>query len=75
MLATLWAACIGGAMQVDKYVEAIERAGLRIETVQDNPKSRFISDTARGPARRSCGAGAAGGDERGDGQALARRAV
>lgn len=50
--ATLWAACIGGAMQVDKYVEAIERAGLRIETVQDNPQYRFISDNAQGAARQ-----------------------
>ena len=32
--ATLWAACIGGAMQVNKYVAAIERAGLRVETVR-----------------------------------------
>ena len=50
--ATLWAACIGGAMQVDKYVEAIARAGLRIETVQDNPQYRFISDNAQGAARQ-----------------------
>lgn len=50
--ATLWAACIGGAMQVDHYLEAIERAGLRVETVQDNPQYRFISDNAQGAARK-----------------------
>lgn len=50
--ATLWAACIGGAMQVDKYVEAIERAGLRVEAVQDNPQYRFISDNAKTAARK-----------------------
>lgn len=48
--ATLWAACIGGAMQVDRYLETIERAGLRVEAVQDNPQYRFISDNARAAA-------------------------
>ena len=50
--ATLWAACIGGAMQVDRYLEAIERAGLRVEAVQDNPQYRFISDDARAATRK-----------------------
>ena len=50
--ATLWAACIGGAMQVDRYIEAIERAGLRVEAVQDNPQYRFISDNAQAAARK-----------------------
>ncbi|MBE7419514.1 MAG: methyltransferase domain-containing protein [Ideonella sp.] len=45
--ATLWAACIGGAMQVQQYVEAIERAGLRVHTVQDNPQYRFVSRNAQ----------------------------
>ncbi len=49
--ATLWAACIGGAMQVDRYLEAIARAGLRVEAVQDNPQYRFISNNAQGAAR------------------------
>jgi arsenite methyltransferase len=35
--ADLWASCIGGAAQVDAYREAIEGAGLRIETIRDNP--------------------------------------
>ena len=31
--ATLWAACIGGAMQRDAYVEAIEHAGFTVTTM------------------------------------------
>jgi len=50
--AALWAACIGGAMQVDKYLEAIDRAGLKLETIQDNPQYRFISDNARSAVRK-----------------------
>ncbi len=50
--ATLWAACIGGAMQVDRYLEAIARAGLRVEAVQDNPQYRFISNNAQGAAKK-----------------------
>jgi arsenite methyltransferase len=49
--ATLWAACIGGAMQVDRYVEAIESAGLRLEAVRDNPQYQFISDSAQGATK------------------------
>jgi arsenite methyltransferase len=43
--ADLWASCIGGAAQVDAYREAIEGAGLRIETIRDNPYE-FISERA-----------------------------
>ena len=50
--AALWAACIGGAMQVDKYLDAIKQAGLRLETIQDNPQYRFISDSAKGATRK-----------------------
>ena len=50
--ATLWAACIGGAMQVGDYVAAIESAGLRVRTVRDNPAYRFISDNAQGATRK-----------------------
>ena len=32
----LWAACIGGAIPRDSYVEAIERAGLAVEEVREN---------------------------------------
>jgi arsenite methyltransferase len=44
--ADLWASCIGGAAQQDAYREAIEGAGLMIETIRDNPYE-FISDRAR----------------------------
>jgi arsenite methyltransferase len=50
--ATLWAACIGGAMQVENYLDAIKRAGLHIETIRDNPQYRFISDNAQGATKK-----------------------
>jgi hypothetical protein len=49
--ATLWAACIGGAMQQDKYRAAIERAGLQVVEIQDNPQYHFISDNAKGASK------------------------
>lgn len=49
--ATLWAACIGGAMQVSGYTSAIEAAGLRVTSVRDNPQYQFISKNAQGAAR------------------------
>jgi ubiquinone/menaquinone biosynthesis C-methylase UbiE len=45
--ADLWAACIGGAAQRDVYREAIERAGLRVERVEENTGYQFISERAR----------------------------
>ena len=50
--ATLWAACIGGAMQQDNYQGLIEAAGLRVERVQDNPQYLFISDNALGASKK-----------------------
>lgn len=44
--ASLWAACIGGAMQRDGYREAIEAAGFTIETWRENTEYRFVSDRA-----------------------------
>jgi arsenite methyltransferase len=49
---TLWAACIGGAMQQDDYRSAIERSGLRIRTIRDNPSYRFVSDNAQSASRK-----------------------
>ena len=46
--ATLWAACIGGAMQQDEYHQVIESAGLEVVKVEDNPDYRFVSDSAQG---------------------------
>jgi arsenite methyltransferase len=48
--ASLWAACIGGALQQDDYLRDIRKAGLRIETVRDNPQYLFLSDNARSAA-------------------------
>jgi len=44
--ATLWAACIGGAMQQNEYISTIENAGFRVVEVRDNPEYHFISDGA-----------------------------
>ena len=44
--ASLWAACIGGAMQRDRYREAIEAAGFEIVSMRENPEYRFVSDRA-----------------------------
>ena len=44
--ASLWAACIGGAIQRDGYREAIEAAGLTIEAWRENSAYRFVSDRA-----------------------------
>jgi len=49
---TLWAACIGGAAQQNSYRTQIEAAGLRVETVEDNPSYQFISDNAKGASRK-----------------------
>ena len=49
---TLWAACIGGAMQQDDYRSAIEAAGFEIRTVEDNTNYQFISDNAKSASRK-----------------------
>jgi len=45
--ASLWAACIGGAMQRDDYRDAIESAGFTIDTVRENPQYEFLSESAK----------------------------
>jgi arsenite methyltransferase len=44
--ASLWAACIGGAMQRDDYRAAIETAGFEIEALRENTDYRFVSERA-----------------------------
>lgn len=44
--ATLWAACIGGAMEQREYIRLIESAGFRVIETRDNPEYHFISDGA-----------------------------
>ncbi len=48
---TLWASCIGGAMQVEQYKAAIESAGLRIVFIRENPQYRFLSSSAQGASK------------------------
>jgi arsenite methyltransferase len=50
--ASLWAACIGGAMQRGGYREAIEGAGLAIEEWRENPEYRFVSERADNAVRK-----------------------
>ncbi|HEV8313250.1 MAG TPA: methyltransferase domain-containing protein [Burkholderiaceae bacterium] len=50
--ATLWAACIGGAWQLDLYKQAIESAGLKIVAEQVNDQYRFLSDNAQGATKK-----------------------
>jgi SAM-dependent methyltransferase len=50
--ASLWAACIGGAMQRDLYLETIEAAGFEILEVRENERYRFISDRADNATRK-----------------------
>jgi cyclopropane fatty-acyl-phospholipid synthase-like methyltransferase len=49
---TLWAACIGGAMQIRSYRAAIEAAGLHVQRVKDNPQYKFVSNNAQGATRK-----------------------
>jgi ubiquinone/menaquinone biosynthesis C-methylase UbiE len=49
--ATLWAACIGGAMQRDAYVEAIEQAGFAVTAMKANREYRFLSKSAQNASR------------------------
>jgi len=48
--ATLWAACIGGAMQIDEYYALIEGAGMKVTNVKENPY-QFLSNSAKGATR------------------------
>lgn len=44
--ATLWAACIGGAMQEDAYIASIEQAGFDVVSRRVNTEYRFLSSNA-----------------------------
>ncbi len=45
--ATLWAACIGGAMQQDSYKEVIESGDMKIVRKRENPQYNFLSDSSQ----------------------------
>lgn len=49
--ATLWAACIGGAMQRDRYQESIEAAGFSVEFARENDY-RFLPGRAERSAQK-----------------------
>jgi arsenite methyltransferase len=44
--ASLWAACIGGALQRDDYREALEAAGFELNDLKENDQYRFVSERA-----------------------------
>ncbi len=50
--AALWAACIGGAAQRERYGEMIEAAGFEIRTARPNAAYRFISERAANATRK-----------------------
>jgi SAM-dependent methyltransferase len=49
--ATLWAACIGGAAQLERYRALIRAAGLEVVAVRDNPEYAFLSRSAQNASR------------------------
>jgi SAM-dependent methyltransferase len=50
--ASLWAACIGGAMQRDDYRDAIESAGFELEDLRENDQYRFVSERANNATQK-----------------------
>jgi arsenite methyltransferase len=50
--ASLWAACIGGAMQRDDYRDAIESAGCEVLDIKENDQYRFVSERAENATRK-----------------------
>jgi arsenite methyltransferase len=50
--AELWAACIAGAVPLARCLDAIEAAGLRVQTVRANDGYRFHSPGAQATAER-----------------------
>ena len=50
--ASLWAACIGGAMQEEAYRSAIEASGFKVVELKNNPEYRFLSKSAQGATQK-----------------------
>lgn len=48
----LWAACIGGAMQIDDYAETVETPGFADVEIRENPEYEFTSDRAQSACQR-----------------------
>jgi ubiquinone/menaquinone biosynthesis C-methylase UbiE len=49
---SLWTGCIAGAAPQDEYLDVIEAAGLRVQTVRANPAYRFLSQRAQDAATK-----------------------
>jgi len=49
---TLWAACIGGAMQQDNYQKAIEKVGMKVVEMIENKQYSFASTSAVGASKQ-----------------------
>lgn len=50
--ATLWAACIGGAIRQDDYQRAIERVGLSVSSGWPNSQYAFLTEAAQNASER-----------------------
>jgi arsenite methyltransferase len=50
--ASLWAACIGGAVQKDSYQQMIAAAGFNVQTVKVNDAYQFLSKSAQGATKQ-----------------------
>lgn len=50
--ADLWAACIGGAMQIDRYTELVESCGFKITEIRENSAYQFLSDQAANACKK-----------------------
>jgi len=48
---TLWAACIGGAMEQSLYTQLATEAGFEVRQVVDNTEYRFLSKGAQGATK------------------------
>lgn len=49
---TLWASCIGGAMQKDNYKDLIEAHGMKVLKFVENPQYGFTSKAAMGATKQ-----------------------
>lgn len=49
--ANLWAACIGGASEINEYSDFIRHAGFEIKSIQENPYT-FLSSSAKGATEK-----------------------
>lgn len=44
---TTWASCIGGAMQLDRYIRAIEDGNMKVVKIRENLQYQFLSQSAQ----------------------------